>query len=153
MYTNIEYKAKTKEIEPIALALLINFESKDAMVIISKMNSEDSYILGMCIGTLLQIDNKKIFAKCEPLPEEIRKKIDELNADIKYPSLEEIKEETERLEPLAMKMIMDMHPKDARELASRLDSIDAYILGQHIGGLLEVGYHETGQDKRKVKTF
>lgn len=153
MYTDIEYRAKTKEIEPIALALLINFESIDAMVIVSKTNSEDSYILGMCIGTLLQIDNKKIFTKCEPLPEEIRKKIDELNTDIKCASLEEIKEETKRLEPLAIKLIMDMHPKDARELASGLDSISAYILGQHIGGLLEIGYYQTGQDKRKVKVF
>lgn len=153
MYTGEEYKVKIEEIEPIALALVASFRSKDARIIASKMVSEDSYILGMCIGTLLQVDNKKIFARIGPVPEEITKKIDELSADTRCPSLEETKEETKKLEPLALKMIMDMHPKDAREFASGLDSIDAYILGQHIGGLLESGYHKTGQDERKVKMF
>lgn len=153
MYTDIEYRAKIEEIEPIALALVVNFKSKDARVIASKMNSEDSYILGICIGTLLQIDNQKIFARYGPLPEDIRKKIDELSTDIKSHSLEEIREEAKKLEPLAMKMIMEKHPKDTREFASGLDPIDAYIIGQHIGGLLQTDYHKTGQDKRKVKVF
>lgn len=153
MYTDIEYRAKIEEIEPMALALVVNFKSKDARVIASKMNSEDSYILGICIGTLLQRDNQKIFARYGPLPEDIRNKLEELSADIKAPSLEEIREESKKLEPLAMKMMMEKHPKDVREFASNLDSIDAYILGQHIGGLLETGYHKTGQDNRNVKVF
>lgn len=153
MYTDTEYKAKITEIEPIALALVTNFRSKDARIIASKMNSEDAYILGMCIGTILQLDTKKIFARVGPVPKEIAKKIDELSAGTKCPSLEEIRDESKKLESLALKMIMDMSPKDAREFASGLDSIDAYILGQHIGGLLEAGYHKTGQDERRVKVF
>ena len=78
MYTDIEHKAKIDEIEPIALALVANFRSKDARIIASRMSSEDAYILGMCIGTLLQMDTKKIFARVGPLPKEMAKKIEEL---------------------------------------------------------------------------
>jgi len=154
MYTDIEYKARIKEIEPMALALVTSFKSKDATIIVSKINSEDSYILGMHIGHLLQIDNKETLSKCGPLPEKIRKKIDEQNTIIEnYDVSVYYNSESRLLELLAMEMIMEKRPKDVREFASKLDSIDAYILGQHIGGLLAVGYHETGQDKRKVKLF
>ncbi len=154
IYTDIEYKNKIKEIQPISIVLITNFDPKHARIVASKMSGIDAYILGVHIGTLLQIDYQKTFIECKTsiFLKDIRKKIDEL--DIKeFITLEDIQEKIKKLEPVAMKLIMNIHPKKVREFASRLDPIDAYILGQHIGGLLEIGYHRTEQDNRKVKIF
>lgn len=43
---------------------------------------------------------------------------------------------------------MNKRPEDARKMISEMYYEDAYILGEHIGGLLEVGYHMHGNDIR-----
>lgn len=61
---------------------------------------------------------------------------------------EEYKKRIEELEPIAKDVIMNKRPGEAREMASGMNPDDAYILGMHIGGLLEIGYHKHGNDVR-----
>lgn len=61
---------------------------------------------------------------------------------------EEYKKRVEELDPIAKDLIMNKKPTEARKIASEMSTEDAYILGEHIGGLLEVGYHLYGNDIR-----
>lgn len=61
---------------------------------------------------------------------------------------EEYKKRVEELDPIAKDLIMNKRPTDARKIASEMSTEDAYILGEHIGGLLEVAYHKHGNDIR-----
>lgn len=61
---------------------------------------------------------------------------------------EEYKKRVEELDPIAKDLIMNKRPDDARKMASEMSPEDAYMLGEHIGGLLEIGYHMHGNDIR-----
>lgn len=61
---------------------------------------------------------------------------------------EERKKRVKDLDPVAKDLITNKRPEDARKMISEMCSEDAYILGEHIGGLLEVGYHMHGNDLR-----
>lgn len=61
---------------------------------------------------------------------------------------EERKKRVEELDSIAKDLIMNKRPGDARKMISEMCPEDAYILGEHIGGLLEVGYHMHGNDIR-----
>lgn len=61
---------------------------------------------------------------------------------------EELKKRVKELDPVAKDLIMNKKPEDARKTISEMSSEDAYILGEHVGGLLEVGYHMNGNDIR-----
>ena len=50
---------------------------------------------------------------------------------------EEYEKRIADLEPVAMDLIMNKHPNKAREIASKMSSEDAYILGIHIGAILK----------------
>ena len=50
---------------------------------------------------------------------------------------EEYEQRIAELEPVAMDLIMNKHPNKAREIASKMSSEDAYILGIHIGAILK----------------
>ena len=63
---------------------------------------------------------------------------------------EEFKKRVEELEPVAKELIMKKKPMDARKVASEMSPDDAYILGRHIGGLIEIGYHKHGNDVRGI---
>lgn len=63
---------------------------------------------------------------------------------------EERKKRVEELDPIAKDLIMNKRPGDARKMISEMCPEDAYILGEHIGGLLEVGYHMHGNDMRGI---
>lgn len=63
---------------------------------------------------------------------------------------EERKKRVEELDPVAKDLIMNKRPEDARKMISEMCPEDAYILGEHIGGLLEVGYHTHGNDIRGI---
>ena len=61
---------------------------------------------------------------------------------------EERKKRVEELDPVAKDLIDNKKPEDARKMISEMCPEDAYILGEHIGALLEVGYHVHGNDIR-----
>lgn len=61
---------------------------------------------------------------------------------------EEHKRRVKELDPIAKDLIMNKRPEDARKIISEMSTEDAYILGEHIGGLLEIGYHMHGNDIR-----
>lgn len=55
MYNQEEYEKRIKELQPVALDLIQNKHPIEVREAASKMNPEDAYILGMHIGTILQI--------------------------------------------------------------------------------------------------
>lgn len=55
MYSKEEYEKRMKELQPVALDLIQNKRPIEIREAASKMNPEDAYILGMHIGTILQI--------------------------------------------------------------------------------------------------
>ena len=78
MYTKEEYDKRVVELENVAMDLIMNKRPADAREVASEMTPEDAYILGIHIGTILQI------AKLEPaneLTEELTDEVtDEKNA-------------------------------------------------------------------------
>ena len=65
---------------------------------------------------------------------------------------EERKKRVEELDPVTKDLIDNKKPEDARKMISEMCPEYAYILGEHIGALLEVGYHMHGNDMRGVLT-
>lgn len=65
-------------------------------------------------------------------------------------SEEEYTQRIKELEHLAKDLIMTGRPIDIRKMASKMKAEDAYILGLHVGGLLEIGYHQHGKDIRGI---
>ena len=61
---------------------------------------------------------------------------------------EERKKRVKELDPIAKDLIMNKRPEDARRIISEMCPEDAYVLREHIGDLLEVGYHMHGNDIR-----
>lgn len=61
---------------------------------------------------------------------------------------EEHKRRVKELDPIAKDLIMNKRPEDARKMILEMSTEDAYIMGEHIGGLLEIGYHMHGNDIR-----
>lgn len=61
---------------------------------------------------------------------------------------EEHKRRVKELDPIAKDLIMNKRPEDARKIILEMSTEDAYTLGEHIGGLLEIGYHMHGNDIR-----
>jgi hypothetical protein len=55
MYTKEEYDNRIAELENVAMELIMNQRPEDARKAASEMTPEDAYILGMHIGTILQI--------------------------------------------------------------------------------------------------
>ncbi len=65
-------------------------------------------------------------------------------------SEEEYKKRIKEIEQIAKDLIMTGRPIEVRKMASEMTPDDAYILGMHIGGLLEIGYHQHGKDIRGI---
>lgn len=55
MYSEAEYRKRIKELEVVAMDLIQNKRPIEAREAATKMTPEDAYILGMHIGTILQI--------------------------------------------------------------------------------------------------
>lgn len=56
MYTTEEYKQRIKELAPVAREIVATKKPDEAKLMISKMNPEDAYIIGMHIGNMLALD-------------------------------------------------------------------------------------------------
>ena len=55
MYSQQEYEKRIKELQSVALDFIQNKRPIDLREAASKMTPEDAYILGMHIGTILQV--------------------------------------------------------------------------------------------------
>ena len=55
MYSKEEYEKRIKELQPVALDFIQNKRHIELREAASRMNPEDAYILGMHVGTILQI--------------------------------------------------------------------------------------------------
>lgn len=59
MYTEEEYKRRIKELLPVATEIVERKTPDEAREMVSRMNPEDAYILGMWLGKTLQFDDFK----------------------------------------------------------------------------------------------
>lgn len=57
MYTDEEYKRRIKELAPVAKEIVERKTPEEAREMVSKMNPEDAYIVGMWLGKMLQFDD------------------------------------------------------------------------------------------------
>uniref|UniRef100_A0A6H1ZZN1 Uncharacterized protein n=1 Tax=viral metagenome TaxID=1070528 RepID=A0A6H1ZZN1_9ZZZZ len=57
MYTTEEYKRRIKELAPVAKEIVERKTPEEAREMVSKMNPEDAYIVGMWLGKMLQFDD------------------------------------------------------------------------------------------------
>lgn len=56
MYTRKEYEQRIEELHPVAREIVATKTPDEARGIISKMNAEDAYIMGMWLGKMLVLD-------------------------------------------------------------------------------------------------
>lgn len=56
MYTTEEFERRIKELAPVAREIAATKTPDEAREIISKMNPEDAYIIGMHLGKMLVLD-------------------------------------------------------------------------------------------------
>ena len=59
MYTEEQYKRRIKELLPVATEIIERKTPDEAREMVSSMNPEDAYILGMWLGKMLQFDDFK----------------------------------------------------------------------------------------------
>lgn len=57
MYTEEEYKRRIKELAPVAKEIIEKKTPDEAREMVSKMNPEDAYIVGIWLGKMLQFDD------------------------------------------------------------------------------------------------
>lgn len=57
MYTDEEYKRRIKELLPVAKEIVERKTPDEAREMVSRMNPEDAYIVGMWLGKMLQFDD------------------------------------------------------------------------------------------------
>ena len=57
MYTDEEYKRRIKELCPVAKEIVERKMPDEAREMVSRMNPEDAYIVGMWLGKMLQFDD------------------------------------------------------------------------------------------------
>lgn len=57
MYTDEEYKRRIKELLPVAKEIVQRKTPDEAREMVSRMNPEDAYIMGMWLGKMLQFDD------------------------------------------------------------------------------------------------
>lgn len=57
MYTDDEYKRRIKELLPVAQEIVQRKTPDEAREMVSNMNPEDAYIVGMWLGKMLQFDD------------------------------------------------------------------------------------------------
>lgn len=57
MYTTEEYKRRIKELAPVAKEIVERKTPEEAREMVSKMNPEDAYIVGIWLGKMLQFDD------------------------------------------------------------------------------------------------
>lgn len=57
MYTEEEYKRRIKELAPVVKEIIERKTPDEAREMVSKMNPEDAYIVGMWLGKMLQFDD------------------------------------------------------------------------------------------------
>lgn len=57
MYTDEEYKRRIKELAPVAKEIVEKKTPDEAREMVSRMNPEDAYIIGMWLGKMLQFDD------------------------------------------------------------------------------------------------
>jgi len=57
MYTEEQYKRRIKELLPVAQEIVQRKTPDEAREMVSRMNPEDAYILGMWLGKMLQFDD------------------------------------------------------------------------------------------------
>ncbi len=56
MYTKEEYERRIQELAPVVREIVATKTPDDAREMISKMNPEDAYIMGMWLGKMLVLD-------------------------------------------------------------------------------------------------
>jgi len=56
MYTTEEYKRRIQELAPVAREVIATKPPDEAREMISKMNAEDAFIIGMHLGKMLTLD-------------------------------------------------------------------------------------------------
>lgn len=59
IYTEEQYKRRIKELLPVAMEIIERKTPDEAREMVSRMNPEDAYILGMWLGKMLQFDDFK----------------------------------------------------------------------------------------------
>lgn len=57
MYTKEEYNRRIKELYPVVKEIIERKTPDEAREMVSKMNPEDAYIVGMWIGKILELDD------------------------------------------------------------------------------------------------
>lgn len=57
MYTEEEYKRRIKELAPVAKEIVERKTPYEAREMVSRMNPEDAYIVGMWLGKMIQFDD------------------------------------------------------------------------------------------------
>jgi len=57
MYTEEQYKRRIKELLPVAKEIVERKTPDEARGMVSRMNPEDAYIVGMWLGKMLQFDD------------------------------------------------------------------------------------------------
>ena len=57
MYTEEEYRRRIKELAPVAKEIIERKTPGEAREMVSRMNPEDAYIVGMWLGKMLQFDD------------------------------------------------------------------------------------------------
>lgn len=57
MYTEEQYKRRIKELLPVAKEIVERKTPDEAREMVSRMNPEDAYIVGMWLGKMLQFDD------------------------------------------------------------------------------------------------
>lgn len=57
MYTDEEYNRRIKELAPVAREIVEKKTPDEAREMVSRMNPEDAYIIGMWLGKMLQFDD------------------------------------------------------------------------------------------------
>ena len=56
MYTKEEYERRIQELAPVVREIVATKTPDEAREMISKMNAEDAYIMGMWLGKMLVLD-------------------------------------------------------------------------------------------------